>query len=503
MFYPIFLVGLVAFFLSIVLTPACRDLFRHLGIVDRPDQDRKLHTQPVPLMGGVPIALSYVASFLVLLLFPKEAVPFHFADVLRVVPAGLIVFFTGIVDDLLGLKPWQKLCGQALGAAWAFWAGVRIASVAGHNVGWASFLVTIVWLIGCTNAFNLIDGVDGLASGVGLFATATMLIAALLQHNNTVLALAIAPLAGALLAFLRYNFNPASIFLGDSGSLTIGFLLGSFGVVWSQKSATILGMTAPMMALGIPILDASLSIVRRFLRNQPIFAGDRDHIHHRLLKRGFAPRRVVLTLYGMASIGAALSLLSVASNRLGGVIVLVFCAAAWLGIQHLGYLEFSTARRMLLAGTFQQALDAQLRLRAFEQELSAARSIGECWESILETSSQFDFVEVRLSIADTIYHKRLRDTNGDLCWSLRVPLPSGGYINFVRPHESAVLSMGVAPFIDVVRKTLSAKSEEFGEPAAIVPAESPGRDYVSGRGRYLTASHSPGVDRSGGVIERT
>jgi UDP-GlcNAc:undecaprenyl-phosphate/decaprenyl-phosphate GlcNAc-1-phosphate transferase len=466
MLYPIFLIGACAFFFSLVLTPICRDLFRRMGIVDRPDDHRKLHTKPIPHMGGVPIVLAYVGSFLLLPLFPQQLIPFHLVHVVHAAPAGIIIFVTGILDDLFRLKPWQKLCGQLLGAGWAFWAGVRIASVAGHEVGWASFPVTVIWLIVCTNAFNLIDGVDGLASGVGLFATVTMLIAALLQHNNIVLALATAPLVGALLAFLRYNFNPASIFLGDSGSLTIGFLLGSFGVVWSQKSATILGMTAPMMALGIPILDAGLAIVRRFLRHQPIFGADRDHIHHRLLKRGFAPRRVVLILYGMASIGAALSLLSVASNRLSGAIVLLFCAAAWVGIQHLGYSEFSTARRMLLAGAFQQALDAQLRLRSFEQELIGAQSIDECWESILETSPKFDFVEVRLNIADTIYHKRLRDTNGDLCWTLRVPLPAGGYINFMRPHDSMVLSMGVAPFIDVVRKTLSAKCQEFAEAPA-------------------------------------
>src|SRR5229473_2047143 len=204
----------------------------------------------------------------------------------------------------LGLTPWQKLAGQLLGSSIACWAGVRMLAIAGYPLpGWLDIPLTVMWLLACTNAFNLIDGIDGLASGVGLFATVTMLFAALLLQNNIALALATAPLAGALLAFLRYNFNPASIFLGDSGSLTIGFLLGSFGVVWSQKSATILGMTAPMMALGIPILDASLSIVRRFLRHQPIFTGDRDHIHHRLLKRGFAPRRVVLTLYAMASIG--------------------------------------------------------------------------------------------------------------------------------------------------------------------------------------------------------
>src|ERR1051326_2310142 len=462
--YPIFLVGFCAFLLSAVLTPLCRNLFARFGIVDKPDQDRKLHNTPIPLMGGVPIALAYVCSCLLLVLLPRNVFPMPFSDILRAAPAGLIIFATGVLDDILHLKPWQKLSGQILAAAWAFGAGVRIASIAGHGVGWASMLVTIIWLIGCTNAFNLIDGVDGLAAGVGLFATITMLMAALLQHN-VILAIATAPLAGALLAFLRYNFNPATIFLGDSSSLMIGFLLGCFGIVWSQKSATILGMTAPLMTLGIPILDTSLSIVRRFLRHQPIFGADRDHIHHRLLKRGLTPRRVALILYAMAAIGAALSLLTVATNRMGGLVVLLFCAVAWLGIQHLGYGEFRMAGRMLVAGTFQQAVDTQLRLRAFEQQLSAADSIAECWENIIETAQAFDFVDVRLSIAGKIYQKRLRDAGNDLCWSLRVPLPNGGYINFARPHESLVFAMGVAPFIDVVRKTMIAKCQEFGSDA--------------------------------------
>ena len=461
MLYLIFLVGLCAFVLSIILTPLCRDLFRKLGIVDRPDQDRKLHAKPVPLMGGVPIALAYVAGCIILAMFPRSDVPIHLSHVLFAAPAGLIIFATGMLDDILHLKPWQKLCGQALAAGWAYWANVRIGSVAGFSVGWASLLVTVIWLIGCTNAFNLIDGVDGLASGVGLFASATMLIAALLQHNS-ILAMATAPLVGALLGFLRYNFNPASIFLGDSGSLMIGFLLGCFGVVWSQKSATILGMTAPLLALGIPILDTGLSIVRRFLRHQPIFEGDRNHIHHRLLDRGFAPRRVALILYGVASIGAVLSLLSVASNRIAGVVVILFCAAAWIGIQHLGYTEFSTARRMLIAGTFQQTLDAQLRLRAFQQGLWEAKSLDDCWDLILEASRTFDFVEVRLSIAGTVWHKRLREDPGNPCWSLRVALPANGYINFTRPHESLVYTMGVAPFIDIVHKAMAGKCHEFG-----------------------------------------
>src|SRR5439155_4205751 len=142
---------------------------------------------------------------------------------------------------------------------------------------WWSLPVTLFWLVLCTNAFNLIDGVDGLAAGLGLFATLTMLVAALAQ-NNVALAVATAPLAGCLLGFLRYNFNPASVFLGDSGSLLIGFLLGCYGVIWSQKSVTMLGMAAPAMVLAFPLLEVALSVARRFLHNEPIFAGDRGHI---------------------------------------------------------------------------------------------------------------------------------------------------------------------------------------------------------------------------------
>ena len=154
---------------------------------------------------------------------------------------------------------------------------------------WLSLPLTLLWLVGCANAFNLIDGIDGLATGAGLFATVTILIGALLS-NNVPLALATVPLAGALLGFLRYNFNPASIFLGDSGSLTIGFLLGCYGVLWSQKGATMLGMTAPLMALAVPLLDTGLAVARRFLRHQPIMSGDAAHIHHRLLARGLTPK---------------------------------------------------------------------------------------------------------------------------------------------------------------------------------------------------------------------
>ena len=165
----------------------------------------------------------------------------------------------------------------------------------------------MVWLVGCTNAFNLIDGMDGLAAGVGLVATVTMLLAALTQ-NNLPLVLATIPLAGCLLGFLRYNFSGASVYLGDCGSLSLGFLLGCFGALWSDKSVTLVALTVPLLAVSIPLLDVVLSIVRRFLRNRPIFQADRGHIHHRLLDRGLSPRSAVLTMYGLCGLVAVVSL---------------------------------------------------------------------------------------------------------------------------------------------------------------------------------------------------
>ena len=186
-------------------------------------------------------------------------------------------------------------------------AGVHLTTLGGHLLSpWLSTPATVLWLVLCANSLNLIDGLDGLACGIGLFATATALLAAGVQHNIS-LAYAVIPLFGALLGFLRYNFNPARIFLGDSGSLFVGFLLGCFGLLWTEKSATLLGLTAPLMVFAIPLLDTTLAIVRRFLHNKPIFSADRGHIHHRLLARGLAPQKVVLLLYACCAVGALCS----------------------------------------------------------------------------------------------------------------------------------------------------------------------------------------------------
>ena len=470
--------GLSSFLFSLILTPLFRNLLRRFGIVDHPDGNRKLHSQPVVTMGGIPIVAAYIASFGVMLLMGLKAPvgPESLPLALRLLPAVALILLAGLLDDRFRLQPFQKLLAQIVAGGWAFWAGVRITGLTGqHLPDWLSLIVTVSWLIICTNAFNLIDGIDGLAAGVGLFATATMLIAALLQHN-LLLALVTVPLFGALLGFLRYNFNPATIFLGDSGSLFIGFLLGCFGVIWSQKSATMLAMTAPLMALAIPIMDLGLSVIRRFLRREPIMRGDRAHIHHRLLARGLSTRKAVLILYGMCAVAAALALIqSAGAHNSEGPVILIFCVIAWVGVQNLGYPEFTQARRLILAGGFRGALKSSLEMRAFEQSLTDAQTQAQRWAVLRDALRKFGLVEVCWFTEGTIYKDALWDSSGQQCWSLRISLTGTDYINFTRVANMDDSSFNVGELLAIIRKTLSRPLEQAQAAAAsaTLPARKP------------------------------
>ncbi len=415
-------------------------------------------------MGGIAIALSYLGSVALLLVSPLNgASSVQLPLAWYLMPATAIVFTTGLLDDLIGLRPWGKLAGQAVAALLAYWAGIRMVGVAGFSThGWWSLPLTILWLVGCANAFNLIDGLDGLATGIGLCATLTIFVAALLQHH-TPLALATVPLAGALLAFLRYNFNPASIFLGDCGSLSIGFLLGCYSVIWSEKSATILGLTAPLMALSIPLLDTALSIGRRFLRHQPIFGSDCNHIHHRLLDRGFSPRRVALVLYAVCGLAAALSLLQNAlHNQFGGLIVVIFCMAMWIGIEELNYGEFDTALRLALGGTFRHIVHTQVYTASFEKKLAAATTKEDCWRLIREAGRDFGFGQVRMHLGGTSFEDHPDDSGAPECLTFRIPLSGTDYVSFAQHGNFSVKqSVAMTALVDILQRTLASRLPQF------------------------------------------
>jgi UDP-GlcNAc:undecaprenyl-phosphate GlcNAc-1-phosphate transferase len=449
-----------------ILTPVFRGLFRLCGFVDKPDQARKIHSQPIPRAGGTAIAFSYVAAFLLAHYF-SGLVNLNFSLVWRVMPAAAVMFAVGVIDDLWGLKPWQKLSGQLIACSLACYSGILILDLIGrHERAWWTIPITIFWLLACSNAFNLVDGLDGLAGGVGLFATLTIFVAALLDGRME-LAMATVALAGCLLGFLRYNFAPATVFLGDSGSLVIGFVLGCYGIIWAQKSATMLGLAAPIMALSIPLLDVGLAVVRRFLRRQPIFTADRGHIHHRLLDRGMSPRQAALALYAICSFVAVFSLLYSRShnNRIASVIVLVFCAVAWMGIQYLGYAEFTLAGRLLFRGDLQRALKLQLDLHAFDRALMSVQSPDSCISLILKSSRQFGFQVVGMQIGGEAFAEPFGIQNNH--WQARITFEHGDFIDLARDSEDLPASASSGPFLDALRVGLREKLPAFREARAV------------------------------------
>jgi UDP-GlcNAc:undecaprenyl-phosphate GlcNAc-1-phosphate transferase len=456
--FLILTLGVLSVLLALILTPIVRDRVGRFGFLDHPDGIRKKHATAVPRVGGIAIALAYLATFGI-----AFALPFSYTYVLhRALPhilhlalAGSVVFLTGVLDDRLRLGAWKKLLGIGGAAVLAYAAGIRVDIHILHGLpAWPGlgFALTVIWLIGCTNAFNLIDGMDGLAAGVGLVATVTMVIAALTQ-GNLPLALATMPLAGCLLGFLRYNFNGASVFLGDSGSLLIGFLLGCYGALWSEKSVTLVALTVPLLAVSIPLLDVVLSILRRYLRNRPIFEADRGHIHHKLLERGLSPKGAVLTIYGFCGVVATLSLVaSSLRNQFSGLIV-VFCAAAWMGIQHLGYTEFATAGRLFLRGGFRRIIDFETRLIDFEKTLARASGIEDCWIKIRSGSREFGFQGVRMNFEGLVFEDfQRRDSR--LLWELRIPLTDAQNVNFFHDLGIDTSSIVLSAFATAVEHGL-------------------------------------------------
>lgn len=456
--FLISILGLVSMLLALLLTPMVRDHLGPLGFLDYSDGFRKRHGSAIPRVGGIAIALSYVITFSIAMWLPfsyTHILHSAFPSILRLTGVATFVFLTGVLDDLISLKAWQKLVGIGTASVLAYGAGIRVdihLLPIAAQWPWLSFPITVIWLIACANAFNLIDGMDGLAAGVGLFATVTMALAALSQ-GNLPLTMATIPLAGCLLGFLRYNFNPASVFLGDSGSLLIGFLLGCYGALWSEKSVTLVALTIPVVAVAVPLVDVGLSIIRRFLRNKPIFEGDREHIHHKLLERGFTHKGAVLMIYGVCALAASVSLLASAlHNQFSGLLVILFCIASWFAVQNLGYGEFAMAGEMFLKGKFRRIIDTETRLLDLEAALTTAVEIQDCWTIILKGSKEFGFHGVRLNVGGKIFEDSNRTTGPE--WQIRIPLTESQYVNFYRDFGVDTNPLILNAFVGAVERGL-------------------------------------------------
>ncbi len=334
-----------------------------------------------------------------------------------------------------------------------------------------------------TNAFNLIDGLDGLAAGVSFLSASAIAVTAAMVDDKIVVVLTVA-LAGSLLGFLRHNFNPATIFLGDSGSLFIGFLLAASAVVWQQKSTVAIAVAAPLVAFALPVTDTAVSMLRRYLRGQPLFTSDRQHIHHRLLAVGFTPRQAVLMLYALSAL-AALGCILIARghNFITAMVLLLFITACWIGLRRLSYPEFVEVGR-----AFNRQLHAARgRLQDVAESVRAAADV-EALKTQLEASLgglDLDFVEVQLEPAQAAslglprdaWVVRASSAGAEGAWRLSLPLRGRGRLALGRATQCAEPAL---PLEELGRELGSALEEslirlERAASGASVPEAEPAR----------------------------
>src|SRR6266850_1156474 len=297
--------ALLAFVVVVLLTPAVGGMARMLGAVDSPG-GRRLNRRPVPRLGGLALFLGIFVPSLAFLDLTRET---------RGVLLGAAVAVTiGAVDDFQGLTWWQKLAGQTLAAAIPTWFGVWVDRFTFPFLGihalpeWVGIPLTIVWIVAIMNMVNFLDGLDGLAAGVSAIAGLTFAVIALSLAKPDAAILA-AIVFGACVGFLRHNFYPARIFMGDSGALLLGFTLGALAVQGLLKTAAVATLLFPLLVLAVPIIDTSFVVAKRIKYGQPVYAADMTHLHHRFLNIGFSQRRAALTMWGWCAIlaGAALA----------------------------------------------------------------------------------------------------------------------------------------------------------------------------------------------------
>ncbi len=399
-------VSLGSFALALLTTPAVIWLAGRIGAVDRPGV-RKVHERPVPRLGGVAILVSALGPFaggILLRDHGADISPALRLQMLVLLGAALVIFAVGLTDDLRGLPARVKLLAELLVAAGVCLLGVRLPAVI-RAEGWSlplgswSYVVTALWLVGITNAVNLSDGLDGLAAGIGIIACSAMALCA--WHGGHVMtgALMLA-LAGSLCGFLIFNFHPARIFMGDSGSLFLGFVIAISSVACTTDSTALAGLSLPALALGIPICDTLCAILRRFLERRSLFAPDRSHFHHRLLERGLSQRRAVLLIYLLTLVTTGLGLSLLVCTH--GVYGLLVCGSAGLLI----VLVFRTAGVVPLQDTL-ACLRRRHRFtryqrderRVFENsqlQLRQVRDAREWWQAVCQAAHQMDFAWVSL-----------------------------------------------------------------------------------------------------------
>lgn len=326
----------VAFIAAVALTPLAIKLARKFNIVDIPNQ-RKVHTTAMPRIGGIAIYAAFVLGTLALAVYTRE--------VAALLIAGTIVFLTGFVDDIKGISPKIKLIGQVLASLVLVKAGFYVEFITNPfdgsiiSLGWWGIPITVIWLTGISNTVNLIDGLDGLSAGVSAIAAGATAIVCLAQGEILAASLA-AVLAASALGFLPWNFHPAKTFMGDCGSLLLGFLLGALALMGLSKGATVISIFIPFIILGVPFFDTSFAIIRRLFLKKPIFEADKMHLHHSLLSMGMSHAQTVLTIYALAlTMGLCAVLMAILTSSQAVIILIAVTVLTFAGAEFLGILR--------------------------------------------------------------------------------------------------------------------------------------------------------------------
>ena len=325
----------VALAVAYFTTPWVKGMAIKAGALDAPD-DRKVHKKPIPRMGGIAIYLGFVLAVLASMHVNREIV--------GLLLGGTVIMMVGIIDDMRQLSAKVKLLGQIAAAMVLVAFHIRIEWLTNPfgemlYVDQFSVPLTILWVVGLTNTVNLIDGLDGLAAGVSTIASITILLVAL-QQNFWTVAILTAALAGAALGFLQHNFNPAKIFMGDTGSMFLGYMLAAVSILGTVKSAATIALVVPIMALGLPIMDTAFAILRRYRNGRPIFKPDKGHLHHRLLDLGLTQKQAVLLMYVISGcLGISAIALTEVNKFLGACIIVMLLAVSIVGARKIGILK--------------------------------------------------------------------------------------------------------------------------------------------------------------------
>ncbi|MDO4581143.1 MAG: MraY family glycosyltransferase [Bacillota bacterium] len=325
-----------AFLAALLLTPPAIKIAVKLNVVDKPEA-RKVHSEPKPRMGGIAI---YAAFAIGVLLLSEYTMPVA----CLLVSSGLVML-TGLIDDIRGISPRAKLLGQVIAALVLVQGGVAIRFITNPfdggliSLGVFAIPLTVLWLVGVSNTINLVDGLDGLSAGISAIAALSMAIVCSAQGEYVAAAIA-GVLAASCFGFLRYNFNPARTFMGDCGSLFLGFVLGALALMGLAKGATFISVFIPLIVLGIPIFDTFFAIVRRLILHKPVFEADKMHLHHRLLSLGLTHKQTVLTIYAVSLVmGLCAVLMSVLASAQAVIVLIIVTLLAVLGAERLGVLR--------------------------------------------------------------------------------------------------------------------------------------------------------------------